>query len=524
MTGPSRPSAGFHRAAGLLHRALFALLFLALVANFGFYARYIAGALRYPFELDYGEGIIWAQMAALGGRGMYTSVHEYPYLVFHYTPLYHLVSYVAATLFGDPLATGRAVSVLSTVLGGILVGWIVARVAGPETPRRARLAAGVVAALLIFAFQPLYQWSALMRVDMLALLLNLAGISLFMASISRPRLFYLAALAFILAMLAKQTTLSGALACFGVSLLARPALTLRVLAFSIAVGVACLAGLSWATGGEFLKHTVLYNANEFRPEQLVTLLGDLLFGSRYAFISALVASAVLVGGIVRQARVSQMAQWRHDLARHPLVVTDLVLLCCFLVGFVASLGLGKAGASVNYAIDWQVTWSLVCGVALVRLWRFAADAAAPRARLYGTALSGVMVLALTVHVYVGDAWSWVRLPSDALRDAQTRVLAVVRRTPGPIWSEDMTITMRAGKEVIAEPAIIADLAMRGVWDQKPFLAKLREHWFDVIVITHWPATHFTPEMRVAVEESYPIVEWIDSYTLYFPRGTVGPAP
>ena len=45
----------------LLTIVLFAASALLLMAHFGAYLLYAAQAISYPFELDYGEGIVWYQ-------------------------------------------------------------------------------------------------------------------------------------------------------------------------------------------------------------------------------------------------------------------------------------------------------------------------------------------------------------------------------------------------------------------------------------------------------------------------------
>ena len=74
------------------------------------------GAINYPFQLDYGEGIVWQQAdMILRGEG-YRPLSDNSFIVFNYPPLYHLVSgLLAKTLDLNWLVAGRTVSVLSTL-------------------------------------------------------------------------------------------------------------------------------------------------------------------------------------------------------------------------------------------------------------------------------------------------------------------------------------------------------------------------------------------------------------------------
>ncbi|QIK96889.1 hypothetical protein G7076_11065 [Sphingomonas sp. HDW15A] len=75
-------------------------------------------AVRYPYEIDYGEGIVWQQAdMILSGTG-YGDITRFPFIVFHYPPIYHLAASAADQLFtGDWLSAGRLVALLSTLMG-----------------------------------------------------------------------------------------------------------------------------------------------------------------------------------------------------------------------------------------------------------------------------------------------------------------------------------------------------------------------------------------------------------------------
>ena len=102
-------------------------------------------AIRYPWELDYGEGIVWQQMRWIFTDKAYGPIDQFPAIVFHYPPLYHAVTAISAGALGtDELATGRAISLLSTmaaaVASAMLVGLLLKGRAnrGGSPPRRLR--------------------------------------------------------------------------------------------------------------------------------------------------------------------------------------------------------------------------------------------------------------------------------------------------------------------------------------------------------------------------------------------------
>ena len=107
----ARAMAGVGRWTGLV--PLGALLTLLAIHVVGVGLDFVA-AIRYPFELGYGEGIVWQQAALIPGPRMYSSSQELPFIVFHYPPLYHLLARAALSIQPDFLAAGRLVSALST--------------------------------------------------------------------------------------------------------------------------------------------------------------------------------------------------------------------------------------------------------------------------------------------------------------------------------------------------------------------------------------------------------------------------
>jgi hypothetical protein len=506
-------------ASGIVLIASLATLLVLLLGNYAFYARYVYDTVRYPFEMDYGEGIVWWQMAGLGrAGGMYTDVHAYPYIVYHYPPVYHAVSFVAAAMWGDALAAGRAVSAACTLVLAGLMAIVVVQAAGRAAPPVARAVGAAVAALLPFGIRAVFEWSPLMRVDMMAVMLNVAGICLFLASRRRPWLFYVAGLVFVLATFTKQTMITGAAACFTVSALVRPALTLRVVALSVAAGLAGLAVLTVATDGQFLLHVFRYNANAYRLDLLIDLWGRIVVDHCY-MLAAVAASIVALGWSFREvSRPFTIGGWKTYLRREPQAVAAAVVILYVGAGTLTSLSLGKVGAYYNHAIDWMVGWSLVIALAVTHLVRLSLTAETAAARMRATAAGVAVALVTVLQVYVGGA-RWTTVPDDDDRKAAQQVLGMIQRTPGPVWSADMVLPMKAGKDVIAEPAIVSDLSRQGLWDQGPFLARLRDHWFDLVVIRQWGVHLFTQEMQDAVEQSYPVVEQIGDYKVYRPVTT-----
>src|SRR6187549_2040726 len=86
-------------------------------------------SLRTPGEIDYGEGIVmWQAANVTNWTRAFHPVENYPHIVFHYTPLFHLTTRFVNLFTHNLLVAGRMTSVLS-LLGTCLVGvFLTARV------------------------------------------------------------------------------------------------------------------------------------------------------------------------------------------------------------------------------------------------------------------------------------------------------------------------------------------------------------------------------------------------------------
>jgi hypothetical protein len=106
------------------------------------------------------------------------------------------------------------VSVTATGLVILFAGLIVFRALVCDSGLRAAVVCAVISALSIGSFVPIQLFSALMRVDMLALAFGFVGVSLGLQALKRPRLVHLAALCFVAGAFTKQTMIAAPTATF----------------------------------------------------------------------------------------------------------------------------------------------------------------------------------------------------------------------------------------------------------------------------------------------------------------------
>ena len=496
--------------------ALLALTGL-LLADLAMFARHGVRAIHFPYELDYGEGIVWQQLLLLFTDRSYGPVgSELPAIAFQYPPVYHAVTAAVAALGGcDVLAAGRFVSLASTVSIGMVAGLIAWTIVGDDAGKPVRWTAAAISALVTLAYWPVQRWAPLMRVDMIAVLFGLSGIYLGVKALGRSRLIYLAALCFVLAVYAKQIAIAAPAATFLTLLYLQPRLAVRGIIATILLGAITLAVLTFATDGGFVSHVFLYNINRFKWWRLGWIVDMLQMHALYFYVAALMAIRRVHAVKLRYAGLSGASLQR---ALASSFSDALYLAMGAHLGF-ASLMLvtvAKSGSSVNYFIEWLCVLSVFVGVAAADAFRAGQGNAKP-----GPLLGTVLLAALALQVHLIPSFSYARKWSPeqavALDALSTRIAAAQK----PIISDDMVLLLRSGKSVLWEPSIFAELASLGMWDERPLIARIRRGDFAFFVTVGQRGaqdfdSRYNRAVADAIDAAYPVKENQAEYTLHMP--------
>ena len=534
MTPVQNPTAsvGAGRAgldgAALVCRVLFALALLGLAIHFVAYAYGAVQAVLYPYELDYGEGIVWQQALLIPTGGppgtMYGDVNTFPFLVFHYPPLYHLVVRAVSALGPNMLLAGRAVSLIATLAACLLGGAIAFMCARGMCSRRNAVIGALAACLAFPCCWPVVAWSYLMRVDMLAAALSLAGMWLALHDRPAPaslfRVLDLAAIAFAAAIFTKQTSLAAPAATMAIMAAADPRRAARACALGAGVSLLALGALSWATEGRFLTHVVSYNVNRF---SLGVALQSLREEAQVHLVYVVCAVIALAAAWRRHGRGIANRGWAayRSRLRVDRPVRAMSILALYVVlSTMLSLLAGKSGAAVNYYIEWLAGLAMLTGIA-VGVTLEAATTPGARAflhNLYGVAIPALILLqAARMPATLGFD---LDLGAPSNRGLGTLVDRI-RAAENPVLSDDMVLTMLAGKVVPWEPAIITELASRGQWDERQAVEMIDGHRFAFVIVTGqegefmFDARH-SPAVVAALRRAYPHAEEVAGRTVLTP--------
>lgn len=498
--------------AGLLAWLKYAVLGLALVLlGLKGWELLVHGLLILPDpnQLDYGEGMLMNQVRLLMlGQTPYPDLRDGTYIIGNYPPFYPLVSGAVSALMGsDYLFAGRLVSLSATLACALLIASIIAHIAA-GCERGLRLLAAAAGGLMFLAMNYVYYWSALMRVDMLALMLSLIGMRLFLAGEGafddKPGRgwLYAALVAFFAAAFTRQTSLVAALACLAAATWRRPRLGLRLSVMLALSGLGSFVIVNRLLAGQFFFHLVTANRNHYYWYRVGILWKDLL--------TTYPQFLVLPGLFLWLFRM------RADRGRLPLAA----LILCFYLGFGAlgSLLFGKIGANYNYVLDLLVALSLGMGACLV--WMPQNE----RFRAGFGLVSAVLLLSLALVKPHDQLRNLVKPHDEEYQMVHARLRQLIADTPGPMISEDMALLVMAGKAVSFDPFGMTQIGYQELWDQTPMLNQVYQGGYSLLILSFELGgrsasllERFSPEMLALMESKYQLRLATGRYYVYTPR-------
>jgi hypothetical protein len=466
--------------------------------------------LAYPFGVDYGEGIVWQQALLIPGPRMYGSIDHLPFLVFHYPPVYHLASRAVMAFGVDPLAAGRIVSLAATAVIAISIAWLVTAELVGRVGCSAVVVGAVTGALLVLSLEPVEMWFDRMRVDMLAIALAFVGVAFAVRAERQPAWLALAMPAFVLSIYTRQTELAAPASALLVLLFVRPRAAILAGVGGACLGVAALAWLEWVTAGGFLRHIITYNINTWT---FALLMERLRFQVSYAVLLALAVIGLTALWLRRRDETPPRGA---EASRYNLVVPIIsVWLLLSLIMMVVTVG--KTGSNVNYFIEPMSVCTVAVGLLIGLCWQ--AVVGSPGRRDMALRLGLVFATFALVAVMAKRRPTCYAVQNPALLAIQENLVEEIAKQDRPVLSEDMVLSLRAGRDVPIEPAIFRELALRGQWDQRRLLDLINGHAFAFLVTTPdkiYKPLRYTPEELAAMERAYPRVETRGPYVVRYP--------
>jgi hypothetical protein len=471
-----------------------------------------------PYQLNYGEGLAaWQAARVTDLARSYAPIDRYPFVVFQYPPVFHLVTHAAGAMTGDLLRAGRLVSVLSAALLCLVIGWTTFQALPRRLELHMRLFAATFAATLPTALYN-FSWTWTARVDTLAILLSFSGAALFAARSRSTPAQILAALLMTAGIFTRQTAFAAPLACLLVAWLMDRKIALRIVLTMGILGGLALAWLGSQTHGQVFLHLFRYNQTAFSVTRAA--LGVMMNVRHIAGLVVLAGAAS--AGVLDRVR-------HHNRALTNGYRRSILLFALYGVfAALSSLAFGKEGSDVNYFLEWNVSLAPLVGIFLLRL---LPSGGRKITRLRPVSIAGAVVPLLLFSSGLDQARDgWLRifkgpLPADREQIALYRRMAMmIGETPGMVFSEDMNLLYKTGKEIPAEPAMIQCLAKAGLWDERPFVGMIQQRRFALIVTMLnresdqiFSRQRYSPAVASAIDQAYEQATMLGDYMIYRPR-------
>lgn len=448
-------------------------------------------AIQHRYPLDYGEAPLVDQAMRLSrGIPIYrNNLDTPPFTISNYPPLYILSLVPWVSLFGPNFWAGRLISTLCAWWTAWMIYRLVFRLSGD---RAAALAGG----LLFIANPFVSHWSALLRIDLLALAFCVSGLELLTRKPLSPRAFWGGALCLIAAIFTRQSyALAAPFAAFVWFLFEDKGKAFRLALVVGGISLALAGLLNIMTQGGFFFNIVTANVNDFGLDRLRWNFQHLWMVLKYLL--------VLAG---------------FSLLQHPLHSSSWRLTAPFLVGaFLSSLTIGKIGSNVNYFLELCAALALCGGVMLAKL----------RQQPRLSWLQVVLLLVLTVQGSDMMRASFNEFGADLggrmkRINELRRLEALVSAVDGPVLADEyMGMITLNGRYLYLQPFELTQLANAGIWDETPLAESIRNKEFDLILIHYFPffdvyKERWTPVMLAMIERNYKEFETLADTKVYIP--------
>jgi len=460
--------------------ALIVLLFMQAKALI-LYAQHIPIALNDPYTLNYGEGPLLDQAVRLArGENIYQAdLSTPPYTITNYPPLYMLAQVPFVQQFGAAFWYGRLISLISILVAALLLALTVQAITKDWL-------AGLVAGLILPAIPYIYYWSALARIDSLALALSMAGLCVIVRGYQRRWALILAVLLLTAAAYTRQTYLLTAPLAGFIYVWSRGE-RFKAVMFALLLGcvvLAIFAVVLVATRGGIFFHIITANVNALNPDLITHYVNELT--QNFPILLAAGAIYLILGAIF-----GRPAYW---------------LIAPYILGAVAvALTISKVGSDVNYLFELSAAFCFAAGGVIALTRRCATFGCILRA---GALLLIALAVSMATTLTSTNYYEILRV-SAKQASQMGQLVNVIRSTDKPILAdEEMGLLALNGKPILFQPFEMSQLAIAGLWNQQPFLDALARGDYPIILL-YQPARNpelrferWTPEMLRIINDDF----------------------
>lgn len=461
----------------------FLSIVLLVCLCFGVY--YIINAIRwiaYPNSIDYGEGFVMNYTKLWANGTWKWNINIPPYLTMVYGVGFATLAVPFVNLFGATLVVGRSLSVVSAIISCLLLYLIVIKITG-----RKSLA---LIAFLLPATQPIFQtWSAMARVDMVAVMFDLLGVYLFIRY-KDTKGIYLAVIPFVCAVMIKLTSISGFIAVIIYLFIYNRGRVQLFAEYFIADLIVLMLPLVIVSNGEYLRHILLYQntIQNISVPQFMSLFPGFL----YPFVALLVLALVYVKRI-----------WH----KKEYTVMSIYFICSFVVG---AIGTFRPGAASLYYME-TIMSGVICAV--LGLCYVIVYIRHKLIKVNAISISCLIVAILTIIVPL----RYTSFPDASFTNSINKIETIMESSDKPIITENSAIALNLNKDLYIEYFIFTNMARLGYWDETEYVEKYNNQEFDYLLLLTplkyrinesgkgIPDGHFTDKSLVSMGNNYSLI-------------------
>lgn len=493
---------------------------LAVLAAF-FVSR--VNLIREPFQYNYVEGgFLYQILHVLPLSNAYRPITDFPYIVFNYTPLYHvLAKLIGQTVMGSFYAA-RTLSFVASLLVGALCGyWAFLGSSTRLSNKPVLYGAAMIATAFALRSASVIICSAIIRSDMFGIGLAVLGLLLFVQFGNRKIPLCISLLLFVAALYCKQTLIAAPIACLAALWLMNWRTFAKAVIFLLLVGGGVMIAMELATSGQFVRDVFLDNINQ--PLSLARVIHGLATHLSGAYSSVDVGiDPVFLGGLAMLVLnvVALRKHWHYLgalLTRSTRVRAAFCASVFAIAGIATSISIGKLGGAENYFLEWDIAFAILAGSFLAAAHASVGIGHAKVWRAAAVTLSLIWLLSSVPFVYRGFVTSdFMQQRSREYLASYGQLVPWIHNQKRMVLSEDMMLLVMAGKPVPMEPSMSYALSETGAWDERPFVERVRRKEFAAVIVVDQLDQVFTKGMVAAIEANYCEDKRVGSYQIYRP--------
>ncbi len=444
--------------------------------------------ISYPYMVNLGEPALFQAIRFTAeGKIPYHDLSQPPYSLVPYGPVYLWLSSFLHRWLTAPFVGGRCLTFVSTIFAACLI-YLILRKGG------VRRGFSMIASLIFISHPYTGRWGVQVNVDMTGVCVALAAFYCFWSYIQndyKSRLFFAVGILFsVVAFFTKSSMMAVPAAFFSFLVFGRKfrSAVLFLVVEAIGVGLIYLILNHWSQGGYFFHTTYEIGKRQFFYQLIV----------RFWTVAIKDAPLLIVASLLGLSQAVSPGRRKF----FGLYVVFAVFL---------TISLGKQGSDTNYFLEWCATSCLAVGFALDRFFSAFDDREMSIPKVWTQSLVYCLLLC-QLCVWAGPSLDLRKVKNDIdkRREYFDRISLLIRKVPGKILSEDMSLLVANGKEIFYEPFPMGQMSYSGVWDQKYILAELNKQSFSAAILYFYaPALianrTFTPEFLSAFNQNYQFV-------------------